>query len=157
MDYAKAKSIEYNQEHLALACLFHDLGLTEEFHNPKQAFIYNSSATLRDFLQAKQYAAQDTVTLMETIDFHFSLRPHWQSGPVAGLLQIGTWMVLPGENPDKSPAPGKRQEPPSTVVVFSFTSTDACVVNYCHGNGSKEFWRPLIIVRKIITRQPDPL
>ncbi len=118
MDYAKAKSIEYNQEHLALACLFHDLGLTEEFHNPKQAFIYNSSATLRDFLQAKQYAAQDTVTLMETIDFHFSLRPHWQSGPVAGLLQIGTWMDVTGRKSRQ--IPGARQKARATFDSRGF-------------------------------------
>jgi len=94
--YAAVNSINYDAEQLALACLFHDFGLTEAYYSPEHAFVFNSSNALKGFLTEKGYAFDKIQPMMEAIDCHFEILPKWELGEVAGLLQIGAWMDVTG-------------------------------------------------------------
>ena len=93
--YAHVRAIDFDEEGLCLAALFHDLGLVPGRRDPRQPFTASSSRQLGDFLR-QQDAAARAPALQDAIDYHMQLLPRWPRGPVAGLLQIGAWMDVTG-------------------------------------------------------------
>ncbi len=106
--FAEKNKMNVDKEQLALACLFHDIGLCEHYYSPHSAFVFNSSESLKDFLIEKDYPKSRIRPMMEAIDFHFSITPKWSLGDVAGLLQIGAWMDVTGIRTWALPGERKR-------------------------------------------------
>jgi hypothetical protein len=89
--YGRARGIDFDEEGLCLAALFHDLGLAPGRRDPRTPFTVAGSRALEAFLRDRGDAGRAT-PLVEAIDFHMQLLPRWSKGNVAGLLQIGAWM-----------------------------------------------------------------
>ena len=94
--YAERFGIRCDREQLALACLFHDLGLVAPHYRAERAFTYSSSAAMKSFLLERGWAAERVLPAMQAIDFHMQLLPRWDLGETAGLLQVGAWMDVTG-------------------------------------------------------------
>lgn len=94
--YAERFGVRCDREQLALACLFHDLGLVAPHYRADRAFTYSSSAAMKDFLLQRGWEPERVRPAMEAIDFHMQLLPRWELGETAGLLQVGAWMDVTG-------------------------------------------------------------
>lgn len=94
--YARQQAIAYDEEGLALAFLFHDLGFYPPYRRPGCAFQVASSLALHAFLLTHEVAKARLTPLLEAIEWHLQLWPRWSQGPEVGLLQIGTWMDVTG-------------------------------------------------------------
>ncbi len=94
--YARRRGIEHDEEGLALAAIFHDLGLCPPYRDRARPFPEAGSRALRGFLAEAGGAPERASPLADAIDFHFQLRPPWSQGAVAGLLQVGAWMDCTG-------------------------------------------------------------
>ncbi|WP_165797372.1 HD domain-containing protein [Solimonas fluminis] len=94
--YAERFGIRCDPEQLAMACLFHDLGLVAPQYRADRAFTFSSSGAMKPFLLARGWTAARIVPAMEAIDFHMQLLPRWELGETAGLLQVGAWMDVTG-------------------------------------------------------------
>src|SRR5687767_4338499 len=87
--YAEKKSSAFDEEGLALAALFHDLGLTPEFRDPSKPFAFASSKALRLYLMQRNVAADRIAVLCDAIEQHMQMLPRFSRGPEVGLLQVG--------------------------------------------------------------------
>jgi hypothetical protein len=94
--YAERFGLSCDREQLALACLFHDLGLVAPHYRADRAFTFSSSAAMKSFLLERGWPAERILPAMEAIDFHMQLLPRWERGETAGLLQVGAWMDVTG-------------------------------------------------------------
>lgn len=94
--YAQKNAIAFDEEDLALAALFHDLGMAAGRRPPNVAFTIAGSRALARFLEEHDVPRARIDPLVDAIDFHMQLFPRWSKGPVAGLLQIGAWMDVTG-------------------------------------------------------------
>lgn len=94
--YGRKHGIDFDEEGLLLAALFHDLGLSADHRDPKLPFTIVGSRALRAFLTERGVEPERIEPLVDAIDFHLQMRPRWDSGGTAGLLQIGTWMDITG-------------------------------------------------------------
>ena len=94
--YAGAERIAFDREGLAVASLLHDIALFPPYCNPRRPFPFNSSRVMIQLLERHHVAPPRTAALVDAIDFHFQLWPHWQAGPEAGLLHIGAYMDIVG-------------------------------------------------------------
>jgi hypothetical protein len=92
--YAQRRAIDFDEEDLALAAIFHDFGLSRSRPKGSEPFQRKSSSEARAFLEAKSAGAERVRAIAEAIDFHMQLFPRWSKGNVAGLLQVGAWMDL---------------------------------------------------------------
>lgn len=92
--YARKKSVEFDEEELYLAALFHDLGLCAAYKNSSRPFQVNSSRALEKFLRERHLPSERISPMVEAIDFHMQMFPKWSKGNIAGLLQIGAWMDI---------------------------------------------------------------
>jgi hypothetical protein len=93
--YAQARGLAFDEEDLLLAALFHDLGLTDSFADPRKAFTEIGADLLDEFMTRHGDPARGQL-LAEAIDMHMQLLPRWSKGPVVGLLQVGAWMDVSG-------------------------------------------------------------
>src|SRR5262245_50372354 len=74
--YAQAKAIDFDEEDLCLAALFHDVGL---FVRPRgMPFPLASSRSLKEFLDARGLDRARVAAMVDAIDFHMQLRPRWK-------------------------------------------------------------------------------
>jgi HD domain len=89
--YAEARRLAFDEEDLFLAALFHDLGLSESFANPRKAFTEIGADLVEQFLTRHGDPSRGCA-LAEAIALHMQLLPRWSKGPVVGLLQVGAWM-----------------------------------------------------------------
>lgn len=94
--YAAKNAITFDEEDLALAALFHDIGLAAGHRPPKVAFTLAGSRALARFLEEHDVPRARIAPLVDAIDFHMQLFPRWSKDPVAGLLQVGAWMDVTG-------------------------------------------------------------
>lgn len=94
--YAKVARIDCDIEGLAVASLFHDLGLCEPYRDRRRPFTFNSSRAMVAFLDQHHVPAPRVAALVDAVDFHFELWPRWQAGPEAGLLHVGAYMDVLG-------------------------------------------------------------
>lgn len=94
--WAESRDIHFDPEQLALACLFHDLGMVPPRRDPARAFTYAGSRALRGFLESRGWESHRILPAMQAIDFHMQLRPRWDLGETAGLLQVAAWMDVTG-------------------------------------------------------------
>ncbi len=94
--YGRKKRIAFDEEGLALAAVFHDLGLTPEFGDPTRPFTFASSKALRLYLQDREVAAERIDVLADAIEQHMQLLPRFSHGAEVGLLQVGAWMDATG-------------------------------------------------------------
>jgi len=94
--YARKKNIYFDEEGLALAAVFHDLGLTPEFSDPARPFTFASSRALRLYLKDRSVPAERIELLADAIEQHMQLFPRFSRGPEVGLLQVGAWMDVTG-------------------------------------------------------------
>lgn len=94
--YAEKNAIAFDEEDLALAALFHDVGLAAGHRPANVAFTIAGSRALARFLEEHDVPHARIAPLVDAIDFHMQLLPRWSKGPVAGLLQIGAWMDVTG-------------------------------------------------------------
>ena len=90
--YADAERIDFDREGLAVASLLHDIALFPPYCNPRQPFPFNSSRVMLTLLDQHDVPVSRAAALVDAIDFHFQLWPHWQAGPEAGLLHVGAYM-----------------------------------------------------------------
>lgn len=90
--WAERIGVRFDREQLALACLFHDLGMVPPQRDPAHAFTFAGSRALRDFLHPRGWETRRIEAAAQAIDFHMQLRPRWDLGEVAGLLQVAAWM-----------------------------------------------------------------
>jgi len=91
----KKRALDFDEEGLALAALFHDLGLCEGHRVPGKPFPIASSGLLRAEL-AGQIPDERIGAMADAIEQHMQFFPRWSMGPIAGLLQIGAWMDVTG-------------------------------------------------------------
>ncbi len=94
--YGRARGLDYDEEGLLLAALFHDLGFCPEHRNGKLPFQVVGSRALRKFLADQGADPQRISPLVDAIDFHMQMWPRWSKGNEAGLLQVGAWMDVTG-------------------------------------------------------------
>lgn len=94
--YGRKQGIDFDEEGLLLAALFHDLGLSADHRDPNLPFTIVGSRALRAFLAERGVAPERIEPLVDAIDFHMQMRPRWASGGAAGLLQVGAWMDITG-------------------------------------------------------------
>ncbi len=92
--YAREKRIDFDDEGLYLAALFHDLGLCPAYWDGSRAFQLNGGRALRRFLGERRVPPERAAALGDAVDFHMLPFPRWSKGSVAGLLQIGAWMDI---------------------------------------------------------------
>jgi hypothetical protein len=94
--YANAERIAFDREGLAVVSLLHDIALFPPYCNSHRPFPFNSSRVLLTLLDRHHVPASRSGALVDAIDFHFQLWPHWQAGPEAGLLHVGAYMDVVG-------------------------------------------------------------
>lgn len=94
--WAERSVLRFDPEQLALACLFHDLGMVAPWRDPSHAFTFAGSRALRGFLQERGWEPRRIEAAMQAIDFHMQLQPRWDLGETAGLLQVAAWMDVTG-------------------------------------------------------------
>jgi hypothetical protein len=94
--YADIERIGFDREGLAVASLLHDIALFHPYCDPRRPFPFNSSRVMMGLLDRHQVAASRVAALVDAVDFHFQLWPHWQAGPEAGLLHVGAYMDVVG-------------------------------------------------------------
>ena len=94
--YGRARAMDFDEEGLLLAALFHDLGLCDGHVDGGRAFTFVSSDALRGFLAARGAPAARITPLCEAIELHMLLLPRFSAGAVVGLLQVGAWMDVTG-------------------------------------------------------------
>lgn len=100
--YAEKEKLKIEKEELLLSALFHDTGFFSPYQSKGKPFQIGSSLALKDFLwNEKKYPPDRINAMMEAIDFHFQLKPRWDKGEVAGILQIGAHMDVIGKNSHK--------------------------------------------------------
>ena len=90
--YARKKGIAFDEEGLALAALFHDVGLTPELSDSSRPFTFASSKALRMYLEERGVPNERIAVLADAIEQHMQLLPRFSRGPEVGLLQVGAWM-----------------------------------------------------------------
>ncbi|MBS2028245.1 MAG: HD domain-containing protein [Deltaproteobacteria bacterium] len=89
------RALDFDEEGLALAALFHDLGLCEGHRVSGKPFPIASSRLLRAELTG-QIPDERIGAMADAVEQHMQFFPRWSMGPVAGLLQIGAWMDVTG-------------------------------------------------------------
>jgi hypothetical protein len=94
--YARVRRIDFDEEGLCIAALFHDFGLFPHHLDRKKPFTQISSELLDEFLEDRAVAASKARVLKEAILLHMQPLPRWSRGPTAGLLQVGAWMDATG-------------------------------------------------------------
>ena len=94
--YADAERIAFDREGLAIASLLHDIALFPPYRDPTRPFPFNSSKVMLGLLNQHQVSASRASALVDAVDFHFQLWPHWTAGPEAGLMHIGAYMDVMG-------------------------------------------------------------
>ena len=94
--YAEAEKLAFDREGLAVASLFHDIALFPPYREPRRPFPFNSSQVMLALLNQHQVPASRAAALVDAVDFHFQLWPHWSAGPEAGLLHVGAYMDVLG-------------------------------------------------------------
>jgi hypothetical protein len=94
--YGRKKNLEFDDEGLALAAIFHDLGLTPELCDPSKPFTFVSSRALRLYLEERNVDADRINLLCDAIEQHMQLFPRFSRGNEVGLLQVGAWMDVTG-------------------------------------------------------------
>ena len=100
--YAEKEKLKIEKEELLLSALFHDTGFFSPYQSKGKPFQIGSSLALKDFLwKEKKFPPLRINAMMEAIDFHFQLKPRWDKGEVAGILQIGAHMDVIGKNSHK--------------------------------------------------------
>lgn len=96
MEFSRQQGLEADEENLALAFLFHDIGFCKPYKVADCAFQVSSSKALKSFLEANGVAPERIVPMMEAIELHMQLRPRWEKGNEVALLHIGAWMDVTG-------------------------------------------------------------
>jgi hypothetical protein len=94
--YASHERIDFDEEALYVAALFHDIGLTETHLDTSQAFLETSSRVLSRFLDGRHVTPERASVMTEAIELHMRPWPSWSKGPVVALLHIGAWMDATG-------------------------------------------------------------
>lgn len=94
--YARHRGLDFDEEGLATAAAFHDLGLCTDYRDPRAPFQFVGSRELRRFLCARGVEPARIEPLAEAIDYHMQMLPRWSKGNVVGLLQVGAWMDITG-------------------------------------------------------------
>jgi HD domain-containing protein len=94
--WAHKDRIDFDEEGLCLAALFHDLGMSPGRRPRGMPFTRAGSSALRSFLEERGAPRDRIEPLVVAIDFHMQLLPRWSKGPVAGLLQVAAWMDVTG-------------------------------------------------------------
>lgn len=94
--YASAARVAFDAEGLAVASMFHDLGLFPPYRDRRRPFPFNSSRAMLAFLDERGVAAGRAAALVDAVDFHFQFWPPWKAGPEAGLLHVGAYMDVVG-------------------------------------------------------------
>lgn len=125
--WAERFDLRFEPEQLALACLFHDLGMVPPWRDPAHAFTFAGSHALRDFLEERGWEPRRIEAAMRAIDFHMQLRPRWDLGGTAGLLQVAAWMDVTGLRSRRLPAVVKEARRRFDRSGF-FLRFNACVL-----------------------------
>lgn len=108
--YGKIKQIPFDLEELCLVSLFHDIGLNEKYRQKGKSFQIGSSSTLREYLKSETKLPITRINaMMEAIDFHFLLKPRWEKGELAGLLQTAAHMDVLGRNSSSIPRGDRKR------------------------------------------------
>lgn len=102
VEFAGIEKVKIDKEELLLSALFHDIGFFSPYQIKGKPFQIGSSLALKDFLWNEKKFPPDRINaMMEAIDFHFQLKPRWDKGEVAGILQIGAHMDVTRKNVQK--------------------------------------------------------
>ena len=94
--YAQARRIDFDEEGLCLAAIFHDFGLFPHHLDRSKPFTRTSSELLDEFLEDRSIPESKARLLKEAILLHMQPVPRWSRGSIAGLLQVGAWMDATG-------------------------------------------------------------
>lgn len=94
--WAQKKRFAFDEEGLALAALFHDVGLVARFADRSRPFTEASSRALRLHLADQGVERARIAALTDAIELHMQLLPRFSRGPEVGLLQVGAWMDVTG-------------------------------------------------------------
>ncbi|MFY7787750.1 MAG: HD domain-containing protein [Thermoflexibacteraceae bacterium] len=96
-EYARKYHHAFSEEELLLVSLFHDIGLDNNYFVKGSSFQIASSVALREYLMTQKEITPHRINaMMEAINYHFQLKPRWDKGTIAGLLQIGAHMDVLG-------------------------------------------------------------
>lgn len=90
--FAVTRQLEYDDEGLYLAFLFHDAGLFPPVRDRARAFQIVSGQSLREFMQEYNQDQERVDRLVEAIEYHMLPFPRWGLSTEAGLLHVGAWM-----------------------------------------------------------------
>jgi hypothetical protein len=90
--YASKKRVDFDDEGLLLAALFHDIGLTDSHRDRAKPFTKAGARALDGFATRSGVPRARARYLAAAIELHMQLLPRWSWGPEVALLQIGAWM-----------------------------------------------------------------
>jgi hypothetical protein len=94
--WARAQRLDFDEEGLFVASLFHDAGLCAPFKDTRRAFQFNSSAAMRELLLVRGVEPERIRRLTSAVLHHFQPVPRWRYGAEAGLLHIGAYLDAVG-------------------------------------------------------------
>jgi predicted HD phosphohydrolase len=96
---AGEQGLSYDEEAFYVACLTHDLGLTERFrgHDPEAAcFSLDSASAARDLVERHGWAGRRPDGVAEAITLHLNAHVSLSQGAEAHLLQLGAALDVTG-------------------------------------------------------------
>jgi hypothetical protein len=95
----RAESIEFDEEILYVACLTHDLGLTDRFRGhdeTAECFSLDSASGCRELAERHGWERARSNTAQEAITLHLNAAVPLARGPEAHLLQLGAALDVTG-------------------------------------------------------------
>jgi hypothetical protein len=135
---------KFDAEMLYLACILHDLGLTEKFQGELPFEIQGAEAAKR-FLEGKGYESSKAAVVWDGIAMHASMIGHFKQ-PEVSLVGVGAGADVGG--PDLSQV-SKRQVKeilasyPRLEFTAAFLKTCADVVGKHPGSAGRSFMRDI--------------
>src|SRR5262245_6159627 len=82
--YAKKRGIDFDEEGLCIAALFHDLGLVPRYLDRSKPFTRTSAELLEEFLEERSTSRSKAELLRKAIVLHMQPLPRWSRGPEVG-------------------------------------------------------------------------
>ncbi|WP_316812273.1 HD domain-containing protein [Pedobacter heparinus] len=93
----KRRQLDYDQELLYVASVFHDLGLTKHYSSPDLRFEIDGANAARDFLKSQGLPPQSLQLVWDTIALHTTIGIAEHKEPEVALMYSGVGLDVMGE------------------------------------------------------------
>ncbi len=110
--FAERDRVDHDEELLYVACVLHDLGLTDAHNGRDQTarcFAVEGARAARALVRAHGAAEQRALTVGEAIALHLNVDVHARYGPIATLLSKGVMLDVVGRGIGQLPMDVARE------------------------------------------------